>query len=318
MRSLRALLGRGTRKPVSPSYDLQRDAADVAADRRPALPQRLGDGQPEALADRLLDADVGLRLEGVDLDRADVVEVVEDLDVGVAAGVARRSSGRTPSPRGRRSPSSRRARAGRPGISLVDDPVGVDHAASGPSRDRSARPGASAGGRGRCRTGSQTKAASSGESAMFFGESGSIAGGTMRTLAARRCRRARSRSHVPDAARRTRGSAGRISAERVGVRRREVDVAAPDPAASRVSGALWRRPTGWGSWTMITSQVALELLGVHPVVARRRSPTARRRGLRSPWSELCISFVTLKNSSRPRITCQCASRPTSRISGTSV
>ena len=59
----------------------------LPADRRPPLPERLGDGQPEALADRLLQADVGLRLEGVDLDRADVVEVVEDLDVGVAVGV---------------------------------------------------------------------------------------------------------------------------------------------------------------------------------------------------------------------------------------
>ena len=80
--------GDETRKPVSPSLDLERDPTDVAGDRRPSLPQRLGDGEAEALADRLLDHDVGLRLERVDLDRADVVEVVEDLDVGVAVGVA--------------------------------------------------------------------------------------------------------------------------------------------------------------------------------------------------------------------------------------
>src|SRR5213079_1961908 len=49
-------------------FDLQRNPADVAGDRRPSLPERLGDGQPEPLADRLLQADVRLRLEGVDLD----------------------------------------------------------------------------------------------------------------------------------------------------------------------------------------------------------------------------------------------------------
>src|ERR1700709_813167 len=82
-----ALLGGVDQEAGLAVCDLQWDAANVAADRRPPLPQRLGHGQAEALADRLLQADVGLRLEGVDLDRADVVEVVEDLDVGVALGV---------------------------------------------------------------------------------------------------------------------------------------------------------------------------------------------------------------------------------------
>ena len=39
---------------------------------------------------------------------------------------------------------------------------------------------------------------------------------------------------------------------------------------------------------------------------------------RSPCSELCISLVTLKNSSCPEMICQWASSPTSRISGTRV
>jgi hypothetical protein len=55
-----------------------------------ALPFQIASltGQAEALARRLLDDDVGVRLEGVDLDRADVVEVVEDVDVRVAAAWA--------------------------------------------------------------------------------------------------------------------------------------------------------------------------------------------------------------------------------------
>src|SRR5829696_2897882 len=40
--------------------DLQRDAADVPGHGRPALPERFGHGQAEALADRLLHDHVGL------------------------------------------------------------------------------------------------------------------------------------------------------------------------------------------------------------------------------------------------------------------
>src|SRR5665647_1378209 len=65
--------------------DLQRDAADVAAEGGPSLPQGLGDGEAEALAGGLLQDHVGLALEGVDLYRADVVDVGENEDVGVAA-----------------------------------------------------------------------------------------------------------------------------------------------------------------------------------------------------------------------------------------
>ena len=73
-----------------PVLDLQRYAAHVAADERPRLPDRLRDRQPEALARGLLDEHVGVGLERVDLDRPDVVEVVEDVDVRVAVGVGDR------------------------------------------------------------------------------------------------------------------------------------------------------------------------------------------------------------------------------------
>src|SRR5690606_32133845 len=59
-RALRRLLDRGDQKARLAVDDLQRDAAHVAADRRPALPERLGDGEPEALANRLLQDYVGL------------------------------------------------------------------------------------------------------------------------------------------------------------------------------------------------------------------------------------------------------------------
>src|SRR5215216_1569161 len=81
------LLRRGDEVAVLAVDDLQRDPADVPADRRAPLPERLRHSQPEPLADRLLHDDVGLRLECVHLDRADVVEVVEDLDVRIRAGV---------------------------------------------------------------------------------------------------------------------------------------------------------------------------------------------------------------------------------------
>ena len=152
MRALGGLLGRVHQEAGLAVLDLERDAADVAGDRRAALPERLGDGQAEALADRLLQHHVGLGLEGVDLDRADVVEVVEDLDVLVAGRRARWSAGRSPSPRGRRSPSSRPARAARPGS--PPSPSGRRRSRrAGPSRGRSARPGRSAAGRRRRRTG---------------------------------------------------------------------------------------------------------------------------------------------------------------------
>ena len=116
-----------TRIAGDPVLDLQRDPADVAADRGPPLPQRLGDRQAESLADRLLHADVGLGLEGVDLDRADVVEVVEDLDVRVAVGVAEGPVEEVPALGvvGRHRADQRQLRV-RDGF--AHRPVGVDHA----------------------------------------------------------------------------------------------------------------------------------------------------------------------------------------------
>ena len=86
-RALGALLDAGDEVSGDAVLDLQRYAADVPADERPRLPDRLGDRQPEALAGGLLDQHVGVRLERVDLDRPDVVEVVEDVYVRVAVRV---------------------------------------------------------------------------------------------------------------------------------------------------------------------------------------------------------------------------------------
>ena len=60
-----------TRKPVTPSLDLEPDAADIPADDRVLLPHRLRDVEAEALAERLLQDERGLALEGVDLQVAD-------------------------------------------------------------------------------------------------------------------------------------------------------------------------------------------------------------------------------------------------------
>src|SRR5207342_1334751 len=71
--ALRGILGGGDEISILPLDDLERNAAHVAADCRAALPERLRDRQAEALPDRLLHDQVGLRLEGVHLDRPDVV-----------------------------------------------------------------------------------------------------------------------------------------------------------------------------------------------------------------------------------------------------
>ena len=146
-----AAAGRVDEEAGDAVVDLQGDPADVAADHRPALPLGLGDGEPEALADRLLHADVGLGLKGVDLDRADVVEVVEDLDVGVAVGVA---EGRVEEVPALGVVGGHRADQRQLGVgdALGDHPVGVDHTRSDPSRDRTSTPGRSGAGPCRCRT----------------------------------------------------------------------------------------------------------------------------------------------------------------------
>ena len=67
--------------------DLIDDPARLAADGRPSLPERLAHRQAEAFPDRLLDHRGGVDLERVHLDRAHVVQVREDVDVRVARGV---------------------------------------------------------------------------------------------------------------------------------------------------------------------------------------------------------------------------------------
>src|SRR5262249_58761781 len=63
---------------------LQHDATGASAHDRPTLPEPLAHREPEALPDRLLDHDVGDALERVDLHVADLMEVRERVDVGIA------------------------------------------------------------------------------------------------------------------------------------------------------------------------------------------------------------------------------------------
>src|SRR5215212_6493411 len=63
--------------------DLERDTAGAPRHDRGSLPERLGDDQPEALADRLLDHHVGEALKGVDLDVSYPGKVGEDVDLRV-------------------------------------------------------------------------------------------------------------------------------------------------------------------------------------------------------------------------------------------
>src|SRR3954454_16136310 len=55
-----ALVGRPHEEAGAPVLHLERDAAHVAADERPSLPERLGHGEAEALARGLLDQHLGL------------------------------------------------------------------------------------------------------------------------------------------------------------------------------------------------------------------------------------------------------------------
>jgi hypothetical protein len=66
--------------------ELEGNPAGPTGDDWGAFPERLGDDQPEAFANRLLDHDLGETLERVDLDVADAGEIGEDVDVCVVAG----------------------------------------------------------------------------------------------------------------------------------------------------------------------------------------------------------------------------------------
>src|SRR3954454_15997167 len=125
--ALGCLVGRVDQVAVLAIDDLQRNAADVPGDRRSAFPEGLRHRQPEALADRLLQDDVGLGLKRVHLDCPDVVQVVEDLDVRVRSRVLEGAVEELPALGvvGRHRSDQRELHLGK----LLGDPaIGVDHA----------------------------------------------------------------------------------------------------------------------------------------------------------------------------------------------
>src|SRR5258707_7276239 len=63
------LIDGGDEKAVFAVADLPANAADIAANDGGALPHRLGDGEPEALAGRLLQDYGGVALQGGDQNR---------------------------------------------------------------------------------------------------------------------------------------------------------------------------------------------------------------------------------------------------------
>ena len=66
--------------------ELEGNASGAARRRRGSLPERFRDHQPEALAERFLDHDLGDALESVDLDVADAGEIGEHVDAVIVAG----------------------------------------------------------------------------------------------------------------------------------------------------------------------------------------------------------------------------------------
>ena len=274
--------------------DLQRDPADVAADERPALPQRLGHGQAEALARRLLDHDVGERLERVDLDRADVGEVVEDVDVRVAVGVRERRVVEVPALRvvGRHRADERELHVG----PLAPSRAGRRRSRpSGPSTGRSARPGRASGGRCRSRTARRRTRRPRARAPCSSARAGrSPAGRCGRRRPSRPARSRRRGTATPGSPARTAAAApsspGSASRRRCGSARSSPRLlgherrAAP-PAAGR---ARCTRPSRRDSSRAFISLYCAQVAHCSSV---------RSCGL--PCSALCISFVALKNSSRP-------------------
>ena len=289
---------------------------DAARHGRPRLPERLGDGQPEALADRLLEHRRRVHLERVDLDRADVVQVREDEDVGVAGRVGdglvvvvpalgivvrHRADERELHVR-----DALLARAGR-----------RRSRRAGPSTGRSARPASAAAARRRSRTGRRCtrrprprapcSSAPAGRSPAARCTPGGSALGLRDVLAA--CGRSPRRS-----ARAT--AAGTRAPPRFGVERsmwqRQIQCAA------RVREVVDHRRR----LRVVDDDevvVVLELLRRSARCSGGRSPAAPCVSpCGSPWSALWIVFVTLKNSSAPRMIRHSTSSPASCISGTSV
>ena len=72
--------------------DLHGDPAAASAYDRPALPEPFAHGQPESFAQRLLHHDVGGALERVDLHGTDLLDVRQEVDVGIAGRASSVSS----------------------------------------------------------------------------------------------------------------------------------------------------------------------------------------------------------------------------------
>ena len=79
-----------------------------------------------------------------------------------------------------------------------------------------------------------------------------------------------------------------------------------------------RRPIGCGSWTITVSHSPCSPSALIALISSNSSHCSSLSVSSAPCSELWRSLVALKNSSLPKITCQWASRPMSRISGTIV
>ncbi len=83
-------------------------------------------------------------------------------------------------------------------------------------------------------------------------------------------------------------------------------------------GAPRRSPIGCGSWTTTVSQPPCRSSALSALTSSNSAHCSSFSVSSAPCSELCSSLVALKNSSLPKITCQWASIPASRISGTIV
>ena len=244
------------------------------ADDRPRLPDRLRDGQPEALARRFLDHHVGVRLERVDLDRADVVEVAEDVDVGVVVGMRERGVEEVPPFRivARHRPDERELDVA---VGRLHDPVAVDHAERVLPRVE-ARDLAHERPRG--------------VDAQLVADVGRFVGGERHVLGREWIDRGRDDVHVAVHARGNERlqmkDALRVVLhlrqellERSRVRRREIEVAAPDPPARLLRG---EHVEGGGLGVVHEADVPTrgKLARVHLVVAPPRVPLFARAQVR--------------------------------------
>ena len=142
---------------------------------------------------------------------------------------------------------------------------------------------------------SHTKTASWCESAMFFGASGSIAGGTMFTPPS-----SPTGTYVAtwksEAAYCRRNGCSRAIVAGLGV---EMSMWHRHTQAAAFSGARVAIAAGCGSCTMHTSQSRESSRAFISLYWNHVAHCSSSRSCGLPWRALCISFVALKNSSRP-------------------